>query len=328
MTRLRLTIGATCLCTLAAHGQAVRNPILIYTSFHNQLNANTVQLFTNGFTSQLTTNAGAATDVSVEVVNDEAEYGMQAYPSGPTMNFMYLSPTHSTQFEMLSYYMDGSYIFRWSGGTAGTGSVSINQPFASGFWPSAVPRFTAACYNGAQGMNPSQPFTFQVVTPFTPSGSSEENRGGVTVRPLSGLGLVYNTLVTGPNATQSSWTMPANTLQPNTQYQVSWMFSQGVLENTASNGVSGVHFRHQTAFNFTTGPAGPTCDSIDFNNDTSLFDPQDIDAFLSVYSEGPCIPSTANCNDIDFNNDGSVFDPCDIDSFLLRFSEGPCALCG
>ena len=30
------------------------------------------------------------------------------------------------------------------------------------------------------------------------------------------------------------------------------------------------------------------CDSIDFNNDTSLFDPQDIDAFLSVYSEGPC----------------------------------------
>lgn len=37
-----------------------------------------------------------------------------------------------------------------------------------------------------------------------------------------------------------------------------------------------------------TGPAGPTCDSIDFNNDTSIFDPMDINAFLSVYSEGPC----------------------------------------
>ncbi|MFO0856530.1 MAG: hypothetical protein U0640_04130 [Phycisphaerales bacterium] len=73
---------------------------------------------------------------------------------------------------------------------------------------------------------------------------------------------------------------------------------------------------------------GPPCDSIDFNNDTSLFDPQDIDAFLSVYSEGPCIPDTATCNDIDFNNDGSLFDPCDIDSFLLQFSEGPCTLCG
>jgi trimeric autotransporter adhesin len=72
----------------------------------------------------------------------------------------------------------------------------------------------------------------------------------------------------------------------------------------------------------------PTCDSIDFNNDTSLFDPTDIDAFFSVFSEGPCIPTTATCNDLDFNNDGSLFDPCDIDSFMLVFSEGPCTLCG
>jgi hypothetical protein len=70
------------------------------------------------------------------------------------------------------------------------------------------------------------------------------------------------------------------------------------------------------------------CDSIDFNNDASSFDPQDIEAFLSVFSEGPCIPATATCNDIDFNNDGALFDPCDIDSYLLVFSEGPCTLCG
>lgn len=71
----------------------------------------------------------------------------------------------------------------------------------------------------------------------------------------------------------------------------------------------------------------PPCDSIDFNNDGSLFDPQDIDALLSVYSEGPCIPANANCNDIDFNNDTSIFDPCDIGSFLQVYSEGPCVLC-
>ncbi|MFO0856292.1 MAG: hypothetical protein U0640_02905 [Phycisphaerales bacterium] len=57
---------------------------------------------------------------------------------------------------------------------------------------------------------------------------------------------------------------------------------------------------------FPCGPTGLVCDSIDFNNDTSFFDPQDIDAFLSVYSEGPCIPESATCNDIDFNNDTSV----------------------
>jgi hypothetical protein len=73
---------------------------------------------------------------------------------------------------------------------------------------------------------------------------------------------------------------------------------------------------------------GPICNDIDINNDSASFDPTDIDAFLSVYGEGPCIPDTATCDGIDFNNDGSLFDPCDIDSFLLVFSEGPCTLCG
>jgi hypothetical protein len=76
------------------------------------------------------------------------------------------------------------------------------------------------------------------------------------------------------------------------------------------------------------GVTGPTCDGVDFNNDGSLFDPTDIDAFLSVFSEGPCIPANATCNDVDFNNDGSLFDPCDVDAFLIVFSEGPCTLCG
>ncbi len=66
------------------------------------------------------------------------------------------------------------------------------------------------------------------------------------------------------------------------------------------------------------------CNDIDFNNDGSVFDPTDIDAFLSVYSEGPCIPAANICDSVDFNNDGSVFDPTDIDAFLSVFSEGPC----
>ncbi len=75
----------------------------------------------------------------------------------------------------------------------------------------------------------------------------------------------------------------------------------------------------------TCQPPLPTgCDNIDFNNDGSIFDPMDIDAFLSVYGEGPCIPATATCNDIDFNNDGSIFDPMDIDAFLSVYGEGPC----
>ncbi len=72
------------------------------------------------------------------------------------------------------------------------------------------------------------------------------------------------------------------------------------------------------------GSLGSICDSIDFNNDGSFFDPTDFEAFLSVFSEGPCVPQGATCNDIDFNNDGSFFDPADVDSFFSVYSEGPC----
>ncbi len=70
------------------------------------------------------------------------------------------------------------------------------------------------------------------------------------------------------------------------------------------------------------GVAPAPCDNLDFNNDCSVYDPLDINDFLSVYGEGEC--STGNCNDIDFNNDTSVFDPIDIDAFLSVFGEGPC----
>jgi hypothetical protein len=70
-------------------------------------------------------------------------------------------------------------------------------------------------------------------------------------------------------------------------------------------------------------PPDSPCDSIDFNYDASLFDPADVDAFFSVYSEGPCVPAYAICGDADFNNDGAT-DPEDIDSFLSVFGEGPC----
>jgi hypothetical protein len=36
------------------------------------------------------------------------------------------------------------------------------------------------------------------------------------------------------------------------------------------------------------------------------------------------VSQPGECDDIDFNNDGSVFDPADIDAFLRVFSEGPC----
>lgn len=66
------------------------------------------------------------------------------------------------------------------------------------------------------------------------------------------------------------------------------------------------------------------CDDIDFNRDATRYDPTDIEAFLSVFSEGPCVPAGAHCGDVDFNNDRSRFDPEDVNAFLSVFSDGPC----
>jgi hypothetical protein len=95
------------------------------------------------------------------------------------------------------------------------------------------------------------------------------------------------------------------------------LFLGGLSEVFGQSGIANTHLQRLQF------PC-PICDSIDFNNDGSLFDPTDVDAFLSVFSEGPCIPASATCNDIDFNNDGNAFDPADIASFLSVYSEGPC----
>ncbi len=73
----------------------------------------------------------------------------------------------------------------------------------------------------------------------------------------------------------------------------------------------------------TLGPAGPACDSIDFNADGLYPDTADIDDFLSVFSGGPC-SNDPNCHDIDFNNDSLYPDTLDIDSLLSVFSGGAC----
>ena len=76
---------------------------------------------------------------------------------------------------------------------------------------------------------------------------------------------------------------------------------------------------------YTQLPAGPTCDSIDFNNDGLFPYTLDIDDFLSVFSGGPCSTDpTPGCGDVDFNNDGLFPDTLDIDALLSIFSGGPC----
>jgi hypothetical protein len=70
------------------------------------------------------------------------------------------------------------------------------------------------------------------------------------------------------------------------------------------------------------GCARPTCDSIDFNQNSLFPEDQDLIDLLSVLAGGPC--STGTCNDIDFNNDGLFPDDNDLIAFLTVLAGGDC----
>ncbi|MFO0856842.1 MAG: cytochrome c peroxidase [Phycisphaerales bacterium] len=128
----------------------------------------------------------------------------------------------------------------------------------------------------------------------------------------------FPTIVTSADGTSTQhWPLSTEVAQPGETLFVQWFVTDAsALGGTALSNVGQVRIF--------CGSGGCPCDDIDFNNDGSRFDPIDIDAYLSMFSEGPCVPATAACQDIDFNNDGSIFDPQDIDAFLSVYSEGPC----
>ncbi len=63
-----------------------------------------------------------------------------------------------------------------------------------------------------------------------------------------------------------------------------------------------------------------TYDVVVFNNCGPL-----LSSAATITIDSNCGPV---CATIDFNGDGSFFDPCDIDAFLTAFSEGGCTSCG
>ncbi len=121
----------------------------------------------------------------------------------------------------------------------------------------------------------------------------------------------------GQGVATQHWALTTDEVQPG-----EILFAQWFVTDAAASG--GTALSQVAQLRFFCGSMGCPCDDIDFNNDGARFDPTDVDAFLSVYSEGPCLPATNNCNDMDFNNDGSIFDPADVEAFLRVFSEGPC----
>ncbi|MFO0832935.1 MAG: hypothetical protein U0637_13980 [Phycisphaerales bacterium] len=323
--RRALFIGAGVLGGVAASVGAQVNFIELF--FPNNYRQTAVNAYTNlGVTGEailLAQNAADVGDVLVSLPNFDDEFSLSTFGGGV---FSGSYGSFSSQASLLNAMPSGDYTVDWSGGTLGSGSAVVSQPFTGGLWPGVFPRFSATTFNTVQGMNPAQPFTFALANSFTPAPQSETESGGFyisTVQPNTLPGaVVYSQLGADAAALPSSRVMPANTLAANTQYYVTWLFSNAIEDNPPVIGTTKVEWRTTTRLLFTTGAAPVLCDSIDYNGDGLFPDTADIDDFLSVFSGGPC--STGTCGDIDFNNDGLFPDTLDIDSLLSVFSGGPC----
>jgi hypothetical protein len=210
----------------------------------------------------------------------------------------------TTQFDDLTA-VPGVQYFYW---------LEVSQTFNT--------QFIATTGNGVTGLRLAPPNvppvanagTDQTVTDTDNSGSETVTLNGSASSDSDGTIASY------------TWRLNGNTILTGVSGQVNLPVGASNIELTV---IDNDNAPATDTVLITVNPGQPSgCDSIDFNNDASFFDPLDIDSFLSVFSEGPCLPIGATCNDVDFNNDSASFDPCDIDSFLLVFSEGPCTPCG
>ncbi|HYD02273.1 MAG TPA: GC-type dockerin domain-anchored protein [Phycisphaerales bacterium] len=180
----------------------------------------------------------------------------------PTNNFGTLFTTttftYPTRAQLMAAWPNGPYIFTVVDGEPSGASYTLQQPSAQGLWPAAVPAFTPASFAALQQMNPALPITL-TINDFIPDPASNGRMYGLTINRRNPGGTLGQSVYSGLStigAPVNSRTLPAGTLQPNTDYYASWIFEQRSV-NPPPAGVqfTQVSFGHITRAPFTTGPA-------------------------------------------------------------------------
>ena len=152
--------------------------------------------------------------------------------------------TFGSQAAMDADFPDSTtYTFTISGGTLAGQSQSATTPSADAF--SAVPFFTGSTFSSLQGANAASAInlTFNSLTPV--EGHSIE----AEVLVFQGSNFIW----TSPNYfnSQTSSTIPANTLSPGTAYQIELYFFEG----SGSPPGAEVDYASETLASFTTAAA-------------------------------------------------------------------------
>jgi len=164
----------------------------------------------------------------------------------PTQTF-YRSPDFNSESDFNTTFPNGSaWSFQFSGGTLGAGNNKLLFFPEIDLYPE-IPFLTGTTFSDLQGLNPSQPFTFNT-NGFSAIPEADFSDSFLRILRSSDFQVPFESFFS------DSITMPANTLAPDTQYIFSIYNRIGVLGNTDGLGF-GV-FSSRTEGTFTTGSIG------------------------------------------------------------------------
>jgi hypothetical protein len=326
-------VGVTGLLAAAAQGQitapgSVNGLVIQYQSYYTQNSTSP---------PGPTTSHNVSAFISFNTATaDEVDFVEVIKPGGSIVEASGSGTFHSTNFisfpsraNMMASWPNGTYTFAVTDFEENLTNFPLNQPSAAGLWPSVVPAFTPASYTGLQNMDPSQPRlvevnAFSISPPANGqlSGLSINQRFGSLPGPTAWSSL---TTIGAPTATR---TIPANVLQPNTDYFATWYFDQRVSTSYPPPAVvtfTNVTFGNITRVAFRTGAATVSC-AADLDNGSGSGTPDggvDINDLLFFLGE-----FEAGSTDADLDNgsgngtpDGGV-DINDLLFFLGHFEAG------
>jgi hypothetical protein len=170
------------------------------------------------------------------------------------------SPGLGSQAELNADFPNGTtYTYNISGGTLGSQSATLSTP-ASDEYASTIPFFTNSGFTSLQGVNATNPITLTWNPYATPAGINTPLIFLAISRASDGA------LVTGTSGNNSlaSFTVPANVLQPGTQYDVDLVFSaRNATANAGFGGAASFYsYDLRTDLDFTTAAATPEPSSL------------------------------------------------------------------
>jgi hypothetical protein len=197
-------------------------------------------------------NAGIASAIgdfmnaSITSSSPISPFGLTVFPGNASW---FISRT--TQAQLDAAIPNGTtYTFNVSGGSLGTQSATLTLP-ATDQYAANVPYLTGGSYNALQGMNPSAPLTM-TFDPFAAVAGTNFDFMIVDLYPAGNSQPLINTALAN---TANSYTLAANTLQPNSSYTfaLSYFVNTYTLNGGFGQATQEYGFSESTFVNFTTG---------------------------------------------------------------------------